>query len=278
MQRRAQQPQLQKCPPVWGRRSACMGREFAYVDASEVIRESLRRWKEQEEAGWLASDWLEQELQEGLDSASVQVSPIRALINRKSVVRSGYSLPVTPRLQNVLPGPIRTCVFSRLDSVSARPGHCPTEAIRSVTHLVLALGGHGLPTSNSNRKERAGRLLPGSLRLGFLGHQSSTPAAPSLASRSGTGLAPNPGIPGSRKLSVPGRVHSEPESCGFRRKGLRLVQPVVDSRHGRIACKTVLPLSKEQRAAPSNQNIGLKVQPRSWLRAALEIHLVFIVG
>ncbi len=34
---------------------------------------------------------------------------------------------------------------------------------------------------------------PDSLRLGFLGHQSFTLAAPLLASRSGTGLAPNPG-------------------------------------------------------------------------------------
>lgn len=39
-----------------------------YLDASEVIRQSLRRWKEQEDAGQAASDWLEQELLEGLDS------------------------------------------------------------------------------------------------------------------------------------------------------------------------------------------------------------------
>jgi hypothetical protein len=36
-----------------------------------------------------------------------------------------------------------------------------------------------------------------------------------VASRRDTGLAPNPGsIPGSRKRSVPGPVHSIPESCG----------------------------------------------------------------
>ena len=70
-------------------------------------------------------------------------------------------------------------------------------------------------TSISNRKERAG-LNPGpdSLRLGFLGQQTFTLAAPLLASRSGTGLAPTPNPFGARKPSVPGRVHSVLESCG----------------------------------------------------------------
>jgi putative addiction module CopG family antidote len=39
-----------------------------YLDAGEVIREGLRRWKEQEDTGPLESDGLEQEIQEGLDS------------------------------------------------------------------------------------------------------------------------------------------------------------------------------------------------------------------
>jgi len=39
-----------------------------YLDASDVIRESLRRWREQEETGPRAADSLEQEIQEGLDS------------------------------------------------------------------------------------------------------------------------------------------------------------------------------------------------------------------
>ncbi len=47
----------------------------AYLDASEVIRESLRRWKEQEEMAHAASDWLEQELQEGLDSPDMPGGP-----------------------------------------------------------------------------------------------------------------------------------------------------------------------------------------------------------
>jgi putative addiction module CopG family antidote len=40
----------------------------AYRDASDVIRESLRRWKEQEELRGFAPDWLEQKIQEGIDS------------------------------------------------------------------------------------------------------------------------------------------------------------------------------------------------------------------
>ena len=39
-----------------------------YQDPSEVIRESLRRWKEQEQATVLERDWLEKQIQEGLDS------------------------------------------------------------------------------------------------------------------------------------------------------------------------------------------------------------------
>ncbi len=39
-----------------------------YLDASDVIRESLRRWRDQEETGRAASDWLEEAIQEGIDS------------------------------------------------------------------------------------------------------------------------------------------------------------------------------------------------------------------
>jgi antitoxin ParD1/3/4 len=39
-----------------------------YLDAGEVIREGLRRWKEQEATGLLDSEGLEQEIQQGLDS------------------------------------------------------------------------------------------------------------------------------------------------------------------------------------------------------------------
>jgi putative addiction module CopG family antidote len=45
-----------------------------YVDVGEVIRDSLRRWKEQEKALQASADWLEQEIQEGLDSADLPAS------------------------------------------------------------------------------------------------------------------------------------------------------------------------------------------------------------
>ena len=46
-----------------------------YLDASEVIRESLRRWKQQEEAGRATLDWLEEQLLEGLDSPDLAGGP-----------------------------------------------------------------------------------------------------------------------------------------------------------------------------------------------------------
>ena len=47
----------------------------SYLDASDVVRESLRRWKEEEETGRRALDWLEGELQEGLDSPDLAGGP-----------------------------------------------------------------------------------------------------------------------------------------------------------------------------------------------------------
>ena len=45
-----------------------------YQDHSEVIRDSLRRWKEHEEAGLFERDWLEQELEEGFESPDLPPS------------------------------------------------------------------------------------------------------------------------------------------------------------------------------------------------------------
>jgi antitoxin ParD1/3/4 len=45
-----------------------------YLDASEVVRDGLRRWKQQEASGGVEPDWLEQELQEGLDSRDLPAS------------------------------------------------------------------------------------------------------------------------------------------------------------------------------------------------------------
>jgi antitoxin ParD1/3/4 len=42
-----------------------------YLDASDVLRESLRRWKEQEESAVMAQVWLEQEIRKGIDSPEV---------------------------------------------------------------------------------------------------------------------------------------------------------------------------------------------------------------
>ena len=42
-----------------------------YVNMSEVIRDSLRRWKEQEELLRADGGWLEREIQEGFDSADL---------------------------------------------------------------------------------------------------------------------------------------------------------------------------------------------------------------
>jgi antitoxin ParD1/3/4 len=46
-----------------------------YLDASDVIRESLRRWREEEKIGRGVPDWLEQAIQEGLDSPDLPGGP-----------------------------------------------------------------------------------------------------------------------------------------------------------------------------------------------------------
>jgi hypothetical protein len=146
------------------------------------------------------------------------------------------------------------------------------EAIRSVTHLVLALGGHGLPPQIRTERSGPDVSCPAPSGSVFLGHQSfslrlpvwqaALPLAwrPSRHRRDQKTFSAGPRSFSTKEFWFPGSI-SAPQA-----------QPVVDSRHGRITCETAfLPLSKEQRAAPSNQNIGLKVQPLSWLRAALEI-------
>jgi putative addiction module CopG family antidote len=45
-----------------------------YQDAAEVIRESLRRWKQDENSSSLEPEWLEQEILEGLESPEMPVN------------------------------------------------------------------------------------------------------------------------------------------------------------------------------------------------------------
>ena len=91
----------------------------------------------------------------------------------------------------------------------------PNEAIRSVSHLGLARSGSmpGLNNILSNRKERTGPLLPGSLRLGFVGQPFYYHARSFWQARVHQPCA-HPATGGTRKLSVPGRVHSVSKSCG----------------------------------------------------------------
>ena len=66
----------------------------------------------------------------------------------------------------------------------------------------------------SNRKEQTGFLPPGSLRLGFVGQPFFYPRVPALASARVHHPCAHPTLGGTRKPSVPGRVHSVPERCG----------------------------------------------------------------
>src|ERR1700741_4702400 len=144
------------------------------------------------------------------------------------------------------------------------------EVIRSVTHLVLARRAARSFFNPIHRTERSGPVpptVPGSLRLVCLGPLiftllELTCFKPTHAAHT----APNPPVGESRKRSVPDRVHSVPKESWFARaKPHARVQPVFDSRHGRITCKAFLRLQLfwARKAAVSNQFQGLKVQPLS---------------
>lgn len=73
-----------------------------------------------------------------------------------------------------------------------------------------------------------------------------------------------------QKTFSPGPCSFNTKELWFRQK--RQVQPVFDSRHGRITANCLrAALVKFWRTAASNQSIGLLVQPLCWLTAALEI-------
>jgi len=107
--------------------------------------------------------------------------------------------------------------------------------------------------------------LPDSLRLGFSWSAFSYSGSAQRASRQRTGPAPNPGFPGSRKLSVPGRVHSIPKSCGSQPASAPsgsnpfLTRDTVESPAKLFSAHLNL-----RRVAAPNQTTGFQVQPL-WL-------------
>ena len=86
--------------------------------------------------------------------------------------------------------------------------------------------------------------------------------------------APNSPIGEFRKRSVPGRVHSVSKEIWFAKatRAFR-VQPVVDSRHSRIAFEVLSSVPSMRKAATSNQSRGLVANPFLWLTTALQNHL-----
>ena len=118
----------------------------------------------------------------------------------------------------------------------------------------------GKPQLRTERSGTGTLLLSNSLRLGFLGHLSYTPEVWLLSNRFRTGLRPIPVCPGIQKTFSAG-------PCSFKAKELWFpgrveapeVQPVIDSRRGRIACKiqnvsiiTAIKCQQESRRLQSN--------------------------
>ena len=110
--------------------------------------------------------------------------------------------------------------------------------------------------------KEAGQAVPGpgSFRLGFSWSAFFYPGGSLLASRRGIDLsAQSQFILGSRKPSVPGRVHSVLKSYGSQAAAKRqrsnpwLTHGTVES-----PAKRLLAVAKEQRAAASNQSQGLE--------------------
>ena len=166
-----------------------------------------------------------------------------------------FSTPVALRLESVLPGRTRTCVFVGLDSVSAPVSHCSTEAIRSVTHLVLALANEDwhlkFEPKGADRTSPA-RLPPAR----FSWSAVLLPQAPALASACVHRPCAHPATGGTRKRSVPGRVHSVSKSCGSRCAAARCgANPLLT--HGTVESPAKLSLRhylESARAAASNQS------------------------
>jgi hypothetical protein len=113
---------------------------------------------------------------------------------------------------------------------------------------------------------------PASLRLGFVGQRLFTPAASVWQAALALALRPIPVLRDQKTFSA-GPCSFNVKELWFP-KGLSVsrVQPVADSRPGRIACKILSPppsSMEARRAAAPNQTRGLVVQPLRWLTAAL---------
>jgi hypothetical protein len=132
----------------------------------------------------------------------------------------------------------------------------------------------------SNRKERTGRLLPSSLRLGLFGQCLYIHAGCLWQARAGTRSGAHPATSGTRKLSVPGRVHSVPKSCGFSEAWwLPEFNPFVTrgTVESPAKCRCAAPSNWSRRADASNQSQGLgRPTPRVAGRRLSKIQCVFI--
>jgi hypothetical protein len=172
----------------------------------------------------------------------------------------------------------RTCVFVlRIGAAEL----LLSEAIRSVSHLGLAQGRRMLlAASFRTERSRPDRSRPGSLRLGFLGQPFYYPHALVLASACVHPSGAHPeSFRGQKTFSAGPRSFNTKELWFPGTLPSSGVQPVFDSRHGRIACKVYLSCTQrelqESRRLQSNHRAQI-VQPLFWLTAALQNHLVFI--
>ena len=104
-----------------------------------------------------------------MPNSSGKGSAIRAFVQQKKTLPSDSFKPVFAAALPTSSAGRHEPAFSSFES-EHRPRRLLSEAFRSVSHLGLARSERMSWLNHiSNRKERAGRLLPCSLRLGFFG-------------------------------------------------------------------------------------------------------------
>ncbi len=152
------------------------------------------------------------------------------------------------------------------------------EAIRSVTHLVLACSWSDAFNLNFEPKG-AGQTSPTSLRLGFSWSSFFTRAAPKGQAARALLLRPTPVFRDPENFQCRAAFIQHQESLVSRqlyrlpRSNPFLTHGTVESPAKYVLCHHL----KVRRAAASNQPRGLKVQPLCWLAAALK-NQFFIVS